>query len=159
MTLKGELLQWPLLQLVLVHEIPNGQVLETLLVANCLTKILKHCVYNSRRRAFEAHNVDILREFFLLSDPVRDSICGILYEAPVDLYLVQLDSPPVDVLGARREEFRLVGQAGERDVVDGETKCVCHNIIENCNLPLGLAVLHFEWKNPLLRKFFAVKIV
>jgi len=47
MTLKGELLQWPLLQLVLVGETIDGQALETLLVANGLAKVLKHCVYNS----------------------------------------------------------------------------------------------------------------
>ena len=41
MTLKGELLQWPLLQLVLVAELLNGDVLETLLVADGLSKVLK----------------------------------------------------------------------------------------------------------------------
>ena len=44
MTLKGELLQWPLLQLVPVAVIINGEVLETLLVADGLAKDLKHCV-------------------------------------------------------------------------------------------------------------------
>ena len=41
MTLKGELPQWPLLQLVLVAELYDGEVLETLLVADCLSKVLK----------------------------------------------------------------------------------------------------------------------
>ena len=41
MRLKGELLQWPLLHLVLVVEILDGQVLETLLVANGLSKVFK----------------------------------------------------------------------------------------------------------------------
>ena len=41
MTLKGELPQWPLLQLVLVVEFLNGQMLETLLVADGLSKVLK----------------------------------------------------------------------------------------------------------------------
>ena len=41
MTLKGELPQWPLLQLVLVQEILDAQVLETLLVADGLSKLIK----------------------------------------------------------------------------------------------------------------------
>ena len=41
MRLKGELPQWPLLQLVLVAETLDGQVLETLLVADSLSKVLK----------------------------------------------------------------------------------------------------------------------
>ena len=39
--LKGELLQWPLLQLVPVEEILNGEMLETLLVTDGLSKVLK----------------------------------------------------------------------------------------------------------------------
>ena len=54
MTLKGDLLQRPFLQLVLVGEVLNGQVLETLLVANGLSKVLKNCVNNRRRSAPEA---------------------------------------------------------------------------------------------------------
>ena len=41
MTLKCELLQWPLLQLVPVVEIRDGQMLETLLVADSLSQVLK----------------------------------------------------------------------------------------------------------------------
>ena len=149
MTLKGELPQWPLLHLVLVAEKLNGEVLETLLVANGLAKVLKHCVYNRRGRAPEATiaeialftNADILRIFFLLSHPFIDSVCGVLYEARVHNLIVQHDSAILDVLGALRDEFSLVGQERERDVVDAKSECVCHNIIENCDLPLGLAVL------------------
>ena len=57
------------------------------------------------------------------------------------------------------EDFSLVGQERERDVVDAENKCVLQDVIENCNLPLGLAVLQLERKHALLRKFFAVQIV
>ena len=60
---------------------------------------------------------------------------------------------------ALREDFSLVGQERERDVVDGESKCVCHNIIENCDLPLGLAVLQLDRKHAILCEFFAVQIV
>ena len=119
MTLKGELPQWPLLQLVLVPECLDEQVLETLLVANGLSKVLKDCVYNRRRRALETINVDILRRFCLLSHPFIDSVCGVLCEALVHLHLVQLDLALLDVLGALRDDFSLVGQERERDVVDG----------------------------------------
>ena len=79
MTLKGELSQWPLLHLVTVHEIRNGEVLETLLVANRLSKVLKDCIYNRRGRAPEAFtNVDIFRRFCLLSDPFIDRVCSVL---------------------------------------------------------------------------------
>jgi len=122
MTLKGELPQWPLLQLVLVVEIHDGQVLETLLEANSLPKVIKDCVYNRRGRALEILNFDILRRFFLLSDPLLDSICGVLYVALVHLYLVQLDLAPLDVLGSVRDDFSLVRQERERDVVNAETK-------------------------------------
>ena len=60
---------------------------------------------------------------------------------------------------ALREDFSLVGQERERDVVDAESKCVCHDIIENCDLPLGLAVLQFDRKHILLRELLAVQIV
>ena len=159
MTLKGELPQWPLLHLVTVAEILDGQMLETLLVANSLAKVLKHCVHNRRGRASELINEDILREFFLLRHPLLDSACAVLCEALVHLHLVQLDSAHVDVLGALRDDFSLVGQERERDVVDAESKCVRHDIIENCDLPLGLAVLQFEREHILLRKFLAVQIV
>jgi len=124
MTLKGELLQWPLLQLVTVLEPLDAQVLETLLVANCLSKVLKQCVYNRRRRAPEAGNaiitnVDILRRLLLLSHPFIDSVCGVLSEALMHLHLVQLDNTIINVLGALWDDFSLVRQERERDVVDG----------------------------------------
>ena len=75
------------------------------------------------------------------------------------LHLIQLDLALLDVLGALREDFRLVGQEGERHVVDSESKCVRPDVIENRDLPLGLAVLQLDRKHPLLRKFFAVQIV
>ena len=75
-------------------------MLETLLVADSLTKVLKDCVYNRRGRARQLLNVDILRKFFLLSHPVIDSVCGVLCEALVHLRLVQLDIAPLDDLGA-----------------------------------------------------------
>ena len=75
------------------------------------------------------------------------------------LYLVQLDQALLDVLGALRDDFSLVGQERERDVVDGETKCIGHDVIENRDLPLGLAILQLDRKHALLRKFFAVQIV
>ena len=103
--------------------------------------------------------MNILRRFFLLSDPLNDSVCRVLCEARVHLHLVQLDSAALDVAGALREDFSLVGQERERDVVDGETKCVRHDIIENCDLPLGLAVLQFEREQSLLRQFFTAQIV
>ena len=131
MALKGELPQWPLLHLVLFLEIHNGEVLETLLVVNGLSKVLKHCVYNRRRRAPETDNLDILRKFFFLSHPVIDSVCGILYEVLVHLNLVQHDLATLDVLGTLRDYFSLVRQERERDVVDAESKCVQHDVIEN----------------------------
>ena len=75
------------------------------------------------------------------------------------LHLVQLDSAPLDVLGALRDDFSLVRQEREWDVVDAESKCVCHDVIENCDLPLGLAVLQLDRKHAILREFFAVQIV
>jgi len=156
MTLKGELPQWPILQLVLVVEIIDGQVLETLLFTNCLSKVLKNCVYNCGRRAHEGTtNFDILRRFCLLRHQFIDRVCSVLCEARVHRCLVQLDSALLDILGALRDDFSLVRQQGERDVVDAESKCVCHDIIENRNLPLGLAVLQLERKHALLRKFFS----
>ena len=74
MTLKGELPQGPLLQLFIVPEIHKGEVLETLLVANGFSKVLKDCVYNRRRRAPETFNIDIFRGFCLLSHPITDSV-------------------------------------------------------------------------------------
>ena len=68
--------------------------------------------------------MDILRRFFLLSDPLNDSVCRVLCEALVHLHLVQLDSAVLDVAGALRDNFSLVGQERERDVVDTESKCV-----------------------------------
>ena len=75
------------------------------------------------------------------------------------LHLVQPDSTPLDVAGALRDDFSLVGQERERYVVDGESKLVCPDIIENRNLPLGLTVLQFERKHPLLRELLAIQIV
>ena len=134
-------------------------MLKTLLVANSLIKVLKHCVYNCRRRAPEILNVDILRKLLLLSHPRIDGICRVLYEALVHLHLIQLDSAPLDVLGALRDDFSLVRQEWERQVVDTQGELVCGDDIENLDLPLGLPVLQLERKNPLLRKFFAVQIV
>ena len=57
------------------------------------------------------------------------------------LLLVQLDSAVLDVAGALGEDFSLVGQERERDVVDGDTKCVSRDVVENGDLPLGLTVL------------------
>ena len=160
MRLKGELTQWPLLQLVLVLEILNGEVLETLLVANGLAKVLKDCVYNRRGRAPEyTTNEDILRKLLLLSHPLLDSACAVLCEAPVHLYLVQLDNALLDVLGALRDDFSLVRQERERDVVNAQGELVRGGDIENCNLPLGLAVLQLDRKQTLLRKFFPIQIV
>jgi len=133
-------------------------VLETL-VANGLSKVLKHRVYNRRRRACETINVNILRRFLLLSHPFIDSVCGVLYEAIVHLHLVQLDLAPFDVLGALRDDYGLVRQERERDVVDAESKFIRRGDIENCDLPLGLAVLQLERKHTLLRKFFPIQIV
>jgi len=98
--------------------------------------------------------VDILCKFFLLSNPLIDSVCGVLYEALVHHLLVQLDLAPLDVLGALRSDFSLVGQERERDVVDAESKFICGGDIENHDLPLGLAVLQFKRKHSILRKFF-----
>ena len=164
MALKGELPQWPLLHLVLVHEFLDGQVLETLLVANSLTKVLKHCVYNCRGRAREAFatlftNVDIFREFFLLRHPLLDSVCRVLCEALVHLHLVQLDQALLNVLGALRDDFSLVGQERERDVVDTDNKFIRRGDIEDLNLPRGLAVLQLDRKQTMLRKFFPIQIV
>ena len=159
MTLKGELPQWPLLHLVLVAEHFDGEALETLLVPNSLSKVLKHHIYNRRGRALELINVDILRGFCLLSHPLLDSVCGILYEATVHPYIVQLDYAAVDVLGSLRDDFSLVRQEREWDVVDAESKCVSHDVVENCDFPLGFAVLQLYRKNSLLRKFFPIQIV
>ena len=107
--LKSELPQWPLLQLVQVAEILNGEVLETLLVANGLSKVLKYLVDYNRRRAPEAStNVDIIRRFCLHSHPIIYSVCSVLCEAVVHLYLVQLDPTLIDVLWALRDDFGLV---------------------------------------------------
>ena len=42
MTFNDELPQWPLLQVVLVPEILDGEVLQTLLVANRMSKVFKY---------------------------------------------------------------------------------------------------------------------
>ena len=90
-------------------EILNSEVLETLLVPNGLSKVLKNCVYNRRRRALElAINADILRRFCLFSHPSNDRVCGVLCEALVHLHLVQPDLASYDVLGALRDDFSLV---------------------------------------------------
>ena len=57
------------------------------------------------------------------------------------LLLVQIDGATLDVLGALRDDFSLVGQERKGDVVDAQSKCVRQDIIENRDLPLGLAVL------------------
>ena len=109
MRLKGELPQWPLLHLILVPEFIDGEVLETLLVANGLSKVLKYLVDYNRRRAPEAStNVDIIRRFCLHSHPIIYSVCSVLCEAVVHLYLVQLDPTLIDVLWALRDDFGLV---------------------------------------------------
>ena len=108
MTLKGELPQRPLLKLVLVEKTLNGEVLETLLVANGLSKVLKDCVYNRRRRALKTINDDILRRFCLLSHPFINSVCSVLCESIVHLLLVQLNTATADVLGSLRYDFSLV---------------------------------------------------
>ena len=113
----GELLQGRLLQVVLVHEILNGQVLKTLLVAYSASKVCENCIDNLSRRAREVFNMDIFRRSFLLSDPFIDSVCSVLYEANVNKHLVQLDNALLDVLGALRDDFSLVRQERERDVV------------------------------------------
>ena len=59
---------------------------------------------------------------------------------------------------ALREDFSLVGQERERDVVDAESKCVRHDVIENFDLPLGFAVLQLDRKHTMLRKFFPIQI-
>jgi len=69
-------------------------------------------------------------------------------------FLVQLDSTTLDVLRASMDEFGLVRQERERDIVDADSKFVCHNVIENCNFPLCFAVLQLERKYALLSKFF-----
>ena len=73
--------------------------------------------------------------------------------------LVQLDLAALNVPGALREDFSLVGQERERDVIDGESKLVCPDIIENRNLPLGLTILQFERKHPWLSELLAIQIV
>ena len=62
--------------------------------------------------------MDVLSRFFLISNPLSDSVCCVLYEALVHLLLVQLDNGVIDVAGALWEDISLVGQEGERDVVD-----------------------------------------
>ena len=103
--------------------------------------------------------MDILRRFFLLSDPLLDSVCGVLYEVQVHLHLVQLDKAEIYVLGALRDDFGLVRQEGERDVVYVQGELICRGDIENCDLPLGLPVLQLERKHAFLRKFFPIQIV
>ena len=104
--------------------------------------------------------MDILRRFLLVSDPFNDSVCRILYEATVHLHLVQLDSALLDVAGAFHDDFSLVGQEKERDVVDDESKFIRGDDIKYCDFPLGFAVLQYERKHSTLRsKSFAVQIV
>ena len=115
----SELPQWPLLQLIRVEESRDGKVLETLLVVNSLFKVLEYLVYNLRRRAPEAPtNEDIIRRFFLLSDPIIDCVCGVLCEAIVHLFLIQLDSATLNVPGTLRYDFSLVRHEMERDIVN-----------------------------------------
>ena len=95
----------------------------------------------------------------MIRDPIKDSVCCVLREAIVHIHLVQLDSAALDVAGALREDFSLVGQERERDVIYGESELVRPDIIENCNLPLGLTVLQFERKHPWLSELLAIQIV
>ena len=95
----------------------------------------------------------------MLSDPLNNSVCRVLCEALVHHLLVQLDLAALDVAGALREDFSLVGQERERDVVYAQGELVCGGDIENCDLPLGLAVLQLDRKHAILREFFAVQIV
>ena len=88
-----------------------------------------------------------------------DSVCGVLYEARVHLHLVQLEHASLDVLGALWDDFGLVRQEGERDVVYVQGELICRGDIENCDLPLGLSVLQLERKHAFLRKFFPIQIV
>ena len=118
------------MQLVLVAEFLDGQVLETL-IFNSQSKVLKHCVYNCRGRALERMNVDILRGFLLLSDPLIDSVSGVLYEALVHHLLVQLDNAVLNVLGALQDDFSLVRQERERDVVDTDSKFIRRSDVED----------------------------
>ena len=134
----------------------DGEVLETLLVADGLSKVLKDWVNSLRGRAIETINVDILSRFFLLGLPSIDYVCGVLIERN---YLVQLDSAHHEVSEVLRADFSLVRQERERDVVDAESEFVCQNIIENHDLPIGLAVHQFDRKDSLLRKFLPIKIV
>ena len=60
----------------------------------------------------------------MLGDPLSDSVRRVLCEALVHHLLVQLDLAIIDVAGAFRDEFSLVGQERERDVVDADGKCV-----------------------------------
>ena len=132
MTLKGELPQWPLLQLVLFPESLDGEVQETLPYANGPSKVFKHLVEYLSRRASEATtNVDILRRFFLLKYPFSDSICSVLCEAFVHLFLVQLDLTVPDVLGSLRGECSLEGHLIEWEAVDVERDFVSLKVIEN----------------------------
>ena len=103
--------------------------------------------------------MDILRRFFLFGDPIKDSVCRVLREAIVHIHLVQLDNAFLDVAGALREDFSLVGQERERYVVDGESELVCPDIIENRNLPLGLTILQFERKHPWFSELSDIQIV
>ena len=105
MTLKGELLQRRLLQVVLVAEILNCQVLQALLVANSASKVFEDCADSFRGRAHEKLNLDVFRRSFLLSDPFTDSVGVILRETTVHLHLVQLDIAPLDVHGDLRDAF------------------------------------------------------
>ena len=147
------------MKVILVHEIIDGQVLQALLVAYSASKVCENCIDNLSRRALEVLNMDIFRRSFLLSDPFIDRICGVQCEARVHLHLVQPDSAPLDVLGALRDDFGLVRQEREREVVDAQGELVRGDDVENCDLPLGLAVLQLERKHAILRKFFAVQIV
>ena len=103
--------------------------------------------------------MDILRRFFLLSDQLKDSVCRVLCEALAHHLLVQLDLALLDVSGALRKDFSLVGQERERDVVNAQGELVRGGDIENCDLPLGLAVLQLDRKHAILCEFFAVQIV
>ena len=62
----------------------------------------------------------------------------------MDLHIVELDEAALYVLGAFRGDFGLEGHAVEGQVVDGEGKFVCRDIIAQRNLPLYLTDLDLQ---------------
>ena len=64
-----------------------------------------------------------------------DSFCTVLSESLVHLFLVQLDSAIIDVLGALRDKLSLVEQTGEGNVIYDEAEFVCWHIVEDLDLP------------------------